>query len=172
MATHLDTGTRPTPYLWVENDRPKDTSRSPSGDERRSINLVPPSQENGSTNSVLPEEIAESARPIPSQGEWQIKGYPKLARMLSIFPEAAVFRRFGNLGMLNLLSLQAELIDIETRLGDTWEDDDTSSVSEVREYTSDFYRLHRSKQPFDDQLELLNESRQKLGRYCRWKYPK
>ena len=99
--------------------------------------------------------------------EWHPKGYPKLSNLLGHYPEAAVFRRFGALGMINLLSLQAELISLETELRELWQEDDESSISDVRNYTSDFYRLRRSKAPNDDQLKLLNESRQKLEQYCR-----
>lgn len=115
------------------------------------------------------EAETEPARAKPIEKEtdtWHIRGYPKLARLLGLYPEAAVFRRFSALGMLNLLSLQAELISIENELRDLWEEDDSSSDSEVRLYTSDFYRLHRSTEPNDDQLLLLKSSREKLEQYC------
>ena len=44
------------------------------------------------------------------------RGYPRLAALMGSYQETAIFRRFGKLNMLNLLSLQAELTDLEVQL--------------------------------------------------------
>ena len=80
-------------------------------------------------------------------------------------PEAAIFRRFGSLTAINLLSLQAELIDLEVQLRDTWKEDDESPDPDVQLYSVDFWTLHRSKSPNNLQLELLLRSRDKLQQY-------
>jgi len=44
------------------------------------------------------------------------QGYPKLAIPMGIYPENAIFRRFGWLSTLNLMRLQAELAQLEEDL--------------------------------------------------------
>ena len=81
---------------------------------------------------------------------------------------AAIFRRFGSLTMLNLMGLQAELLDLEIQLQDTIKEDDESSDTRVQNYSSDFYELYRSEPPNKLQKELLETSRDKLERYCKY----
>ena len=93
----------------------------------------------------------------------KLKGYPKLANLMSTKPPAAVFRRFGALTMLNLMSLQAELIEIEAKLQQLQLKDDKSS-DEKAGYSENFSALHKSVAK-DEQRELLNTSREKLMQY-------
>lgn len=43
-------------------------------------------------------------------------GYPKLADLMARYGEAAIFRRFRSLNLFVLMSLQAELVELEERL--------------------------------------------------------
>ena len=54
------------------------------------------------------------------------RGYHKLASLMGPNPDVAIFRRFGALNMLNLMSLQVELVDLEAQLSDIAREDDTS----------------------------------------------
>lgn len=44
------------------------------------------------------------------------RGYYRLAELMGSYQETAIFRRFGLLNMLNLLSLQAELVNLQRQL--------------------------------------------------------
>jgi Family of unknown function (DUF6594) len=51
----------------------------------------------------------------------RLVGYPKLARQMASTTSLRIFRRFENLSIFNLLSLQAELVDLEGQLKESWE---------------------------------------------------
>ncbi|KAL2419981.1 hypothetical protein ABEF95_009818 [Exophiala dermatitidis] len=94
-----------------------------------------------------------------------LKGYPKVARLMEQFPDAAIFRKFTALAAFQLMSLQAELLDLEDQLWQTCKDDDASQDENVRKRTRQFFTLHNSRAPDDDQLKLLRRSRQMLQEY-------
>ena len=98
-----------------------------------------------------------------SNREWTPRGYPKLAQLMGVFPESTMLRRFSRLNMLNLLSYQAELIDLEARYLDSCKDDDLSD--NLKTLTSDFAKVHESKQPDDAQRKLLGAIRLKIESY-------
>lgn len=93
------------------------------------------------------------------------KGYHRLADLMSRYSEAAVFRRFGALNMLNLLSLQAELIDLQDQFHDMWAEDDDSSDPNEKQFSTYFRLLRGAEDSF--QYEKLNEIRKKLHEYSK-----
>ena len=72
------------------------------------------------------------------------EGYPKLSSLMASYPTAAIFRRFGELNMLNLLRLQAELQDLEAQLQEVRDEDAYSQSNDTirASYVTDF-RLMR-----------------------------
>ena len=96
---------------------------------------------------------------------WDSQGYQKLARLLGRYPEAAIFRRFGSLDMITLLSLQAKLVVLERELRNTCYQDDISSEAEVKEYSTYFLKLHGAQAPHDAQLKKLNEIKEAMKEY-------
>jgi len=70
------------------------------------------------------------------------RGYPNLADFMSRSPEAAIFRRFRSIALLNILRLQAELQDMEDELGDIIMEDATSG-NDVRERLSCDFKAMR-----------------------------
>ncbi|KKY26963.1 hypothetical protein UCDDS831_g01011 [Diplodia seriata] len=80
---------------------------------------------------------------------------------MGLVPETAVFRRFGFLNQLNLLYLQAELMDIEDRLKDMQKADSSKTGCE-RLYATDWFYLRDGDSL---QLRLVQEAREKLERY-------
>ena len=101
----------------------------------------------------------------PVKGSWP-QGYHKLAAFMGKSRQVSIFRRFGSLTMFNLLSLQAELVELERDFQDIRQEDDGSSDG-VREGLSlSFHNLRASKGTFNDyQLKMLEEIRPKLGKY-------
>lgn len=92
-------------------------------------------------------------------------GYPKLAQRMGFVPEMAVFRRFAYLNKLNLLHLQAELVEIESRLKEIQRRDNESPELEQL-YAKDWYFLgNSSAEGNNEQLNLLLNAREKLERY-------
>ncbi|KAF2725246.1 hypothetical protein K431DRAFT_300152 [Polychaeton citri CBS 116435] len=91
------------------------------------------------------------------------RGYHRLADLMGHYPETAIFRRFGSLNMLNLLSLQAELIDLQIQFRDIWAEDDISMDLNEKEYSTYFRKLMRSETSL--QHEMLLAIRKKLHEY-------
>jgi hypothetical protein len=63
--------------------------------------------------------VTDSELPTPSQGinrAWSAGSYPRLSEFMGLWPEVAIFRRFGALNAQNLLFLQAELAHLEREL--------------------------------------------------------
>lgn len=111
--------------------------------------------------------------------KWSPKGYQKLANLMGSHQEIAIFRGFGALTMLNLLSLQAELIDIEVQLRETCRDDDvgrndattnlndaTTNLNDAttKMFSVDFYALRHAEMA-GPRFRLVATSQQKLQAY-------
>lgn len=95
----------------------------------------------------------------------ELRGYPKLANLMGPYPEIAIFRRFSSLTMLNLMSLQAELLEIEDKLQTCQKEDDASSDLEISTFSTSFCALNHSQSPKNRQRVLLESSRDKLEQY-------
>ncbi|KAF2146166.1 uncharacterized protein K452DRAFT_242777 [Aplosporella prunicola CBS 121167] len=80
---------------------------------------------------------------------------------MRIIPETSVFRRFGFLNQLNLLYLQADLVDIEDRLKRIQRIDDRKPGDESS-YARDWLCL---KEGDGRQLQLVREAQELLEKY-------
>ena len=90
-------------------------------------------------------------------------GYHELSeKVLGPYPELALFRRFGSLNMLNLLSLQAELTHLKKQFEEISSKDNLSGTG----YSTSF-RTMLMYSPGDrpEQWRLLLEIRAKLTEY-------
>jgi hypothetical protein len=94
-----------------------------------------------------------------------VLGYPRLAGHMGIYPERAVFRRFGALNYRNLLYLQSELAYIERKLIKQEQID--SEVPEKKRYALDWYWLSLSQDGDTRQLDLVNKMRMTLKEYSK-----
>lgn len=82
------------------------------------------------------------------------------------YQETAIFRRFGPLNMLNLLSLQAELVEMDAEFRAIWAEDDSSPNSEEHDYSVYFRKLRDSEGGGSDfQHQMLVQIRRKLQEY-------
>ncbi|KAK4455312.1 hypothetical protein QBC34DRAFT_432663 [Podospora aff. communis PSN243] len=99
------------------------------------------------------------------------EGYARLASLMSAHPETAVLRRFGYLNRLNLLYLQAELVNLENALSEAARKDARSGHIERAVYARDWQSLSESlnatKDDADDptQWKTMLEIREKLREY-------
>lgn len=91
-------------------------------------------------------------------------GYSKLARFMSQNRDAAIFRRFGLLNMMNLLRLQAELQDLEQQLKEVWKED-REAVSPRRDFGKDFRTMRHHMEADSTQYDMLEEIGLKLREY-------
>jgi hypothetical protein len=71
-------------------------------------------------------------------------GYPKLSERMALLPQLGIFRSFGALKTLNLLYLQAELIEVEKELREIQKCDSQSSDKKRAKYHIDSYWLRES----------------------------
>lgn len=91
------------------------------------------------------------------------RGYHRLADLMGHYPEAAIFRRFGSLNMLNLLSLQAELIDLQVQFRDIWAEDEGSPDDCEKQFSTYFRTLRKSEDSL--QFTMLLSIREKIKEY-------
>ncbi|CAN9389878.1 unnamed protein product [Alternaria alternata] len=95
-----------------------------------------------------------------------VTGYPKLAAKIAVQPEAAIYRRFGALNAQNLLYFQAELADLEERLGEQQALDNNATTGRKSEYAKNWFSLQDSEVDGDtEQLDLVLKIRETLKEY-------
>ena len=122
-------------------------------------------------NSVIPSlEPLSPLSPPPSLVSSILaepQGYPKLAAYMGKHNDVAIFRRFKNLNMLNLMSLQAELIDLEAQYRRACSEDDTNVNDPMaQQYSKIFAALYDSDNTGNHvQLDLLKQIRKTLEQY-------
>lgn len=129
---------------------------------------------NAARSTVSPQRsgnpASTSRASIQPQREDVPAGYPKLAQRMGVLPELAVFRRFAYLNKLNLLYLQAELVDIEDKLKEIQRRDNESPELEQL-YAKDWFFLNNSStEGNNEQLSLLLNAREKLEKYSEHLY--
>ena len=96
----------------------------------------------------------------------KLRGYPKLAAYMGAHSETAIFRRFNHLNMLNLLSLQSELMDLEVHLQNIRTEDETSDDPLRMLHAVDFYEMRQSKRDGNGlQWQIMLDIRRKLQEY-------
>lgn len=88
---------------------------------------------------------------------------------MSVYPEIAVFRRFGALSSQNLLYLQAELQDMEQSLHDV-QIRDNNSANEANLFSVNWwYMAHADERGVNsEQWELVQKIREKLKEYSKF----
>jgi hypothetical protein len=96
-----------------------------------------------------------------------LEGYPKLADYMGRYNEVAIFRRFRTLNMLNILSLQAELVELEVKYRQACSADDGDlENADTRDLTKSFLALRGTRESGDAaQLDYLEDIRKKLKEY-------
>ncbi|KAF8856779.1 hypothetical protein BDZ45DRAFT_803912 [Acephala macrosclerotiorum] len=95
----------------------------------------------------------------------KLRGYRKLAALMGASRELAIFRRFDSLNMLKIMSLQAELIELEDHYKQACnEDDDRSAHHDRQWYTRSFKALLDDTTP-SRQRENFLKIRKKLTEY-------
>jgi hypothetical protein len=97
-----------------------------------------------------------------------IDGYDRLVALIGSNQEAAIFRKFSDLGAKNLLYRQAELLHLEAQLRQAVIEDKASRDAEKEAYQySVFDLLHSLGKPSKDhQWRTVLELRKKLEEYC------
>lgn len=93
-----------------------------------------------------------------------LRGYHRLAHLMGNFSETAIFRRFSTLNMVNLLTLQAELLDLETQLHDIWSEDGERDIE--KNYAVNLFAMIRS--PNSMQAQMATIIRDKLKEYSQF----
>jgi hypothetical protein len=108
---------------------------------------------------------ASNANPMPTPVP---RGYHKLASLMSADGEKAIFRRFSRLNMLVLMSLQAELMDLEDEFEQTCiEDEQVPDSDERKKFSVNFKALKAAKAPNDLQWKALIKMKNKLREYSK-----
>lgn len=96
-----------------------------------------------------------------------MEGYAKIAERMATLPSLAIFRQFQALRVQNLLYMQAELIELETRFRDQASRDSHSQESTEKLYSRDWLTLSslNSNGQHSEQWRMALEIREKLQVY-------
>ncbi|MCJ1398042.1 hypothetical protein MMC11_001239 [Xylographa trunciseda] len=94
-----------------------------------------------------------------------MEGYAKLAALMGAYPEAAILRRFGALGMQNLLYLQAELVQLESEFRHCSNENDNSENIYRAVFSKDWVTLAGYNDGEEEQWALALRIREKLKEY-------
>ena len=108
--------------------------------------------------------MADAEASAALQGVYRPQGYYRLANMMVRDRRLAIFRRFDDLAILNILSLQAELIELRDALYFKCERDADSQDVEERKYSKSFQKL-REDVSAGSQRALLEQIRAVLEKY-------
>jgi hypothetical protein len=93
-----------------------------------------------------------------------MEGYPQISQLMYQHPELAIMRKFGNLNMLNMLHMQAELMHLEERYYKLSKTDEECSSRAYR--SRDWWSLTRLDcDGKREQWDALCEIREKLREY-------
>lgn len=108
-----------------------------------------------------PAEESEPADGPPS-------GYPKLAGLMAVSAPAAIFRKFGELQMINLLRLQARLQNLEQEYQDIRTEDLASNEPGLASLIKDFRQMQDMAESDDgesEQYDVLKKIQVALKEY-------
>ncbi|TEA19946.1 hypothetical protein C8034_v004271 [Colletotrichum sidae] len=106
---------------------------------------------------------------------YQPRGYARLANLMAKEKDVAIFRRFDNLNLLSLLSLQAEIVQLEVELRIAMRaDEDFGGSSTASPQVSGHHvdtsvysgNFRLSRQADSRQYQILDKIRGKLKDYC------
>lgn len=120
--------------------------------------------------------MANTPKLLPSKNvvdlmSYKPQGYHRLANVMSKDNSIAIFRRFDDINMLNLLSLQAEIFDLQNCFKLQCQIDDNSTDPNKQEFSKYFLGLHRSKGKDNQQYAMLLELREKMKEYSKYTMP-
>lgn len=94
------------------------------------------------------------------------QGYHSLALLMGRYTEASIFRRFGSLVALNIMSLQAELVELQDEFYDICGGDELSGKDPHNRYSRHFRTLRESLNSDNPaRYEKLLAIREKLHEY-------
>ena len=91
--------------------------------------------------------------------------YHRLASVMTGGKDLAILRRFDELSILSLLSLQAEILHLESQYNRQCERDGVSNDASEAEYSTYFRALHKSREANGEQIRLLDEIQLKVSAY-------
>lgn len=117
--------------------------------------------------SQLPQTQAEPAEDS-ELADVPLSGYPKLAGLMAASAPAAIFRKFGELQMINLLRLQARLQDLEQEYWDNRTEDLASDEPGLASLVKDFRQMQDMAESQDgesEQYDVLNKIQVALKEY-------
>ncbi|MCJ1243035.1 hypothetical protein MMC30_000231 [Trapelia coarctata] len=94
-----------------------------------------------------------------------MEGYAKLASLMGAYPEIAIVRRFGVLGVQNLLYYQAELVRLEQEFKVCSLENETSQDPDRTKFSKDWFMLAHYNECSEQQWAIMLRIREKLKEY-------
>jgi hypothetical protein len=105
--------------------------------------------------------VSATKEPVAKENEDpKITGYHKLATFMGASRRMSIFRRFGHLTMLNLLTLQAELLNLEAEYREAHLENNKDDNTKI--FSTSVDKLSSSD---DIQWDIALDIRKKLNEY-------
>ncbi|KAF2735880.1 hypothetical protein EJ04DRAFT_434191 [Polyplosphaeria fusca] len=123
-----------------------------------------------------PSPVADVERPASPRKQY-LEGFPSLSALLSSDPDLQVYRRFNRLASRNLLYLQAEILDLESRLKEF--DAEDLDIANAEDDSSDWMetklnarcwevfreRAEQGHEKSRERMKVIRELRERMGEY-------
>ena len=113
---------------------------------------------------------SEPATPVPGINRtWSSGSYPRLSEFMGLWPEVAIFRRFGALNTQNLLFLQAEIAHLERELKNIREREERREDERGLLAQRSWFELSQATEDgeYCPQWAVIQEIRSKLSEYSK-----
>lgn len=94
------------------------------------------------TNGIHLERMQSLDQSQVTEDEYTPQNYHRLARIMSRERNLAIFRRFDEINLLQLMALQAEIVELQDRFEASCQEDDAAGLM----YSRSFHELRRSQQ--------------------------
>ncbi len=116
--------------------------------------------------------VTGSEPPTPVQGinrTWSSGSYPRLSEFMGLWPEVAIFRRYGALNAQNLLFLQAEIAHLERELKGIREREEKREDERGLLAQRSWFELSQATEDgeYCPQWAVIQEIRSKLSEYSK-----
>jgi len=137
---------------------------------------MPPSRGSECASSSNASQAHDIERPPEPQRQY-LEGFPSLSALLSSDPDLQVYRRFNRLAARNLLYLQAEILDLESRLKEF--DAEDVEIANAEDDEGDWMevklnarcwevfreRAEQGEEKEKERMKLIRELRERLAEY-------
>jgi hypothetical protein len=119
------------------------------------------SKEKDEAKRTLEDAHLETRKHIDAFQDVDVPSYPKLADLMARYDEVAIFRRFRSLNIFVLMSLQADLVELEGRLKELFKEHQRTNPMMLQ----DFWEIRNNSSELGDLVFAIKGALKKYSTY-------